>query len=149
MKKTLLITVGCLLACALHGTFVLHAQEFTVTYSGQVSRTWNWSDGSRDRITLNAFGTVRVRPHQVTTSDGQSLLSYTADLDTTNHVWGTAIEDGSVPTYVLNFDATRLVSRSPSSTYSHFTPQTAALAEIPGDFSLARLSEGKGIKRSF
>jgi hypothetical protein len=126
MKTHLLIIVACLLSCALPDAFVLHAQEFEVTYSGQVSRTWNWSDGSRDRITLNAAGTVRVRPHQVTTSDGQTFLSYTADLDTTNHVWGTAIEDGSVPTYALNFDATRLVSRSPSSTYSHFTPQTAS-----------------------
>src|ERR1035438_3343571 len=109
------------------GIVSIHSKwPFVGCYSGQVSRTWNWSDGTRDRITLNAAGTVRVRPHQVTTTDGQTFLSYAADLDTTNHVWGTAIEDGSVPTYVLNFDATRIVSRSLSSTYSHFTPQTAS-----------------------
>lgn len=100
--------------------------SFTVSYSGQQTRAWNWSGGIRHRITLNAAGTVRVTPHQVTTEDGTSFVSYTADLVTSNHVWGTAIEDGSVPTYRLNFDVTRLVSRTPSSTYSHFTPQTAS-----------------------
>ena len=47
--------------------------EFTVSYAGQESHTWNWSDGSRDRITLNAAGTVRVKPYQVSTTDGQSF----------------------------------------------------------------------------
>src|ERR1019366_2674785 len=70
-------------------TSALAELGFTMTYAGQQTRTWNWSDGSRDRITLNAAGTVVVRPHQVTTTDGQSFLSYTADLATTNHVWGT------------------------------------------------------------
>jgi hypothetical protein len=96
--------------------------EFIVTYSGQDSATWNWSDGSRDRITLSASGTVRIRPYQTSTKDGQSFVSYTADLETTNHVWGTAIEDGTVPTDNFTFDAVRSVSRHPSSTYSHFTP---------------------------
>jgi hypothetical protein len=105
---------------------IVHAElEFTVAYSGQTTRTWNFSDGTRHRITLNANGTVKVRPNQIKSSDGQSFISDTAVLETTNHVWGRAVEDGSAPTYTFDFDATRTVSRSPSSTSSHFTPQTA------------------------
>jgi len=97
--------------------------EFIVTYSGQDSHTWYWSDGSRDRITLNASGTVRVRPYQATTTDGQSFISNIADLDSTNHISVLAIEDGSVPTQTLNTNVTRLFSLHPSSTYSHFSPE--------------------------
>lgn len=124
MKTSLRIIGTCLIAYAFFGIFRLDAQEFTVTYGGQVARTWDWSDGSRDRITLNAAGTVTIRPHQIT-CDGQSFSSSTADLVTVNHVWGTAIEDGSTSSYTFNFDVPRPVSRSPSSTYSHFTPVTA------------------------
>jgi hypothetical protein len=125
MKRHFPIIPLCLIVCFGAWPYKVSAQEFTVTYGGQVSRTWNWSDGTRDRITMNAAGTVLVKPRQIT-CDGETFLSYSADLITSNHVWGTAIEDGSVPIYTYNFDVTRLVSRLPSSTYSHFTPETAS-----------------------